>query len=252
MRPIWTISWSTFREYIRNRWIWTFFFLGLFIIFMSLFLSGLSFDSSRILTHLGLASIHLTLLGMIFLLGNSSLQIEMERQTIFMVLYRPVERYQFLFGKWLGILWLCLLTWGMNVFLLYLLLGNATSKLHLFIISLGILLEACILLSLSFFLHSFLKTSYSFFLSLGIFLAGNTLTDILNFSKKTLSPVLKFWSFLLYVLTPHLEDFNYRSYAYLSQGVPIENVKWMLIHAAGWSALYLTLAALVFSRRDIL
>jgi ABC-type transport system involved in multi-copper enzyme maturation permease subunit len=78
--------------------------VALFILFLTLALAELSLHQERrIVLDIGLASISFFSVVVSIFLGSSLLYKEIERKTLYVVLPKPIERYQFLLGKYLGI-----------------------------------------------------------------------------------------------------------------------------------------------------
>ena len=78
---------------------------------MTFFLADLSVgDFARIIADVGLASIHVFGVIMAVFLGITLVSNEMDRKTIYIVLSKPVRRFEFIFGKTLGLSVTLLLT----------------------------------------------------------------------------------------------------------------------------------------------
>ncbi|MBN1656190.1 MAG: ABC transporter permease subunit [Deltaproteobacteria bacterium] len=104
MGKIAAVAINTFREAVRDRVLYGLVGVALFVLFLTLALAELSLHQERrIVLDIGLASISLFSVVVSVFLGSSLLYKEIERKTLYVVLPKPVERYQFLLGKYLGI-----------------------------------------------------------------------------------------------------------------------------------------------------
>ncbi|MFP4381505.1 MAG: ABC transporter permease [Candidatus Sumerlaeia bacterium] len=100
-----SIAYNTFREAVRNRILY---FILLFAIIL-MGASGVVKDLAiaahqRIVTNIGLASISFFGLMAAVFLGISLVYNELEKKTIYTIVSKPVHRYQFLLGKFFGLL----------------------------------------------------------------------------------------------------------------------------------------------------
>ncbi len=104
MAKITAVAINTFREAVRDRVLNGLVGVTLFILFLTLALAELSLHQERrIVLDIGLASISFFSVVVSIFLGSSLLYKEIERKTLYVVLPKPIERYQFLLGKYLGI-----------------------------------------------------------------------------------------------------------------------------------------------------
>lgn len=95
---------NTFREAVRDRVLNGMLGLSLAMLVFSLALAELSLDQrQRIVLDIGLASISLFSVVMAVFLGSSLLYKEIERKTLYVILPKPIQRHEFLLGKYFGI-----------------------------------------------------------------------------------------------------------------------------------------------------
>ena len=100
-----TVALNTYRESVRG-WI----FLGLALVAVAVTLFSLVVGSltlknaPRVVSDLGAASISLLANLTAIVIAASSLYREVEQKTIFPILARPVQRWEYIVGKFLGTL----------------------------------------------------------------------------------------------------------------------------------------------------
>lgn len=101
---IYAIALNTFREAVRDRILLGVVGLASGVLVFTLALGELSLDQQRrVVEDIGLASISLFSVLVAIFLGSSLLYKEIERKTLYVILPRPIDRWEFLVGKHLGI-----------------------------------------------------------------------------------------------------------------------------------------------------
>lgn len=104
LHRIWTIARNTLIEVMRQRVLNVIFIFGLVLLAGSNYFAQFTFQEElKFLKDLGYAAISLTGL-LIALLGSAQLiPAELERRTLYTVLSKPVRRFEFVTGKYLGL-----------------------------------------------------------------------------------------------------------------------------------------------------
>lgn len=100
---IYAIALNTFREAIRKRMLYAIIVLVIGANLFSIVMGAMSFaEEARVARDIGLASI--SLFGSItaIILGSVLLHSEIQRRTIHTIIAKPIERYEFVLGKYLG------------------------------------------------------------------------------------------------------------------------------------------------------
>ena len=99
-----TLAHNTFREAVRNR------VLGVLVLFVvglmafSLVLAQLSLhEEVRIIKDIGLSAISLVGLVIALFLGVNLLSKELDRKTVYAIIPKPLHRWEFVLGKYLGL-----------------------------------------------------------------------------------------------------------------------------------------------------
>lgn len=105
---IYAIALNTYREAVRDKVLFGVLVLAAGVLALTLALGELSLDQNmRVVTDLGLASISLFAVVIAIFLGSSLLYKEIERKTLYVILPKPIARYEFLLGKYFGIVATC-------------------------------------------------------------------------------------------------------------------------------------------------
>ena len=105
---VYAIALNTYREAVRDRVLFGVLVLAAGVLALTLALGELSLDQQmRVVTDLGLASISLFAVVIAIFLGSSLLYKEIERKTLYVILPKPIARFEFLLGKYFGIVATC-------------------------------------------------------------------------------------------------------------------------------------------------
>ena len=105
---IYAIALNTYREAVRDRVLFGVLALAAAVLALTLALGELSLDQQmRVVTDMGLASISLFSVVVAIFLGSSLLYKEIERKTLYVILPKPIARFEFLLGKYFGIVATC-------------------------------------------------------------------------------------------------------------------------------------------------
>lgn len=105
---IYAIALNTYREAVRDRVLFGVLALAAGVLALTLALGELSLDQQmRVVTDLGLASISMFSVVIAIFLGSSLLYKEIERKTLYVILPKPIARFEFLLGKYFGIVATC-------------------------------------------------------------------------------------------------------------------------------------------------
>ena len=239
-------------EFVREKVVWIFIFVAVALYGLSLILGALSFsEKQRILSDFGWMTILVSNLGIVLFLGSSWLQKEMTHQTCLMVLARPVSREQFYLGKFLGIWSLSFILQALMALMLWALLHFEYSAAAFSQIFIGTFLEVSLILSLSFFAATFLRSSLAFLFGFGIFLIGHWMQEIEFFGRKAQNLFFVTLGGALKWVTPNLFQMNWRSIYFLENGVPFEQIIWVTFHAIAWILFLASAGNAIFRRRDL-
>src|SRR3984885_1104244 len=98
-----TIALNTYREAVRARLLVGVFAVALATCFYALLVATLSLhNEARVVADLGAASLSLYGVLIAVVLGSTSLYRELEHKTIFPILSRPLRRWEYVVGKYVG------------------------------------------------------------------------------------------------------------------------------------------------------
>ncbi|UOF02937.1 ABC transporter permease [Bdellovibrio reynosensis] len=255
MAKIWALGRTTLQEMLRERFFLVVLFIAAIMLALSFLLGALSFAEQRkILTDFGFLSIQIALLGVSIFAGAFLISKEVEKQTCLLILSRPVSRPQFLLGKILGVLGLNTLLLLFLSVLLFFLLGLAKSPQQLVAfaeICLSLWFESAIVLGCVIAFSLVVRPVLALTAGVMVFLLGHWLNDLSFFAEKSKDAFFIQAVKVLHWMTPNLFKMNWKSSYYLENGIPAQNVLWMLTHSLGWVVLLILISNALFRRKDI-
>lgn len=253
MGPFVALALNGFREARRNR---VTLLVGIFAIAMllstTLVLEVTVNTFDRVLTDVGLGAMSLMLVLLTIFLSSGLISREIERRTIFLMVSKPISRGAFLVGRLLGnmltvtVLQLAMaaLFFGMMAFY-----KSPITSAHL--AAIGMLwFELWVLSGVGFLMSSFSSQMVSAFVTVSIYVAGNLAPDIYKLAGKSKSGAVQSLGEAVYYVLPDLSKLNYRPHAtYYAEITSAE-----LLSSAGYAMAYtgvlVSLAVLLFNRRD--
>ena len=104
MSRVWAIAINTFREAVRDKVLYGVLGFASFVLVFTLLLAELSLNQQRrVVLDVGLASISIFSVIIAVFLGSSLLYKEIERKTLYVILPKPIHRWEFLIGKYVGV-----------------------------------------------------------------------------------------------------------------------------------------------------
>lgn len=240
---IWTIAKTTFGEAMRKKILNIFLIVAVAMIVLSLSFTQLGFQSDMtVVKSLGLFIILLAGFIISLILCVSLIPNELERRTLYTILSKPVNRYEFVLGKFIG----GLLTLTVNialmgaVFIIMVMLkaalsGNVSSvaahtgdmltagdraaaaispKIFDSTLIVGVFLIYCqffILSAVVVFFSVFLTPTVNFFASSAVYAVGSASAlwqSIAESKSEQISPIVRIFYKIIHVIIPNFDYYN--------------------------------------------
>lgn len=253
MGAILPIALNTFREARRNRVFYSLLFFAVGLILFSVLFTELTFVSQdRILRDVGFATIDVFGLTIAIFLGIGMVNREIEKRTLYTVISKPVPRWSFVLGKFVGLGLTLLATAGLMLVGFLLTLWSYRSPIDAVIgqAFLGLMVELAVVTAFAIFCSTWTSSTLSAFLTVSLFAIGHLASDIRFFGQKSESEWVRRGAELLYLVLPDLERFNFKPELAHFQTVGAHDFGRMLLYGALWTGVFLTAAVLLFRRRD--
>ncbi len=205
------IALNTFREIVRNKFLYLILFFAFVFIIFSILLGKLTiWEDNKVIVDFGLAMIEIFwIIGVLFVWSQLLFK-EVEWKTIFLILSKPIKRYEFILGKFIGFSW--------TIFLIVLLQATVFIGVLIFkeiqidyliiwsLIFTFFKLE--ILLAIVFFLSTFMSNMLTILVSLMIYFLSHSFSVLLHMAERTKSEVVIWISKATQLLFPPLEALN--------------------------------------------
>jgi ABC-type transport system involved in multi-copper enzyme maturation permease subunit len=252
MRRIISISLNTFRETLREKLLYNLLIFALLMIGSSILLSRLTLgDANRLILDLGLASINLFGVIIAIFVGIGLVSKEIDKKTIYTIVSKPVPRYEFLLGKYLG---LCSTLFVNTVImvaglLVVLRVMDVPIELVLFKSLLLIFMELLVITAVALLFSAFTSSTLSAIFSLAVYVIGHLSSDLKTLGEK-LDTVSRAVLNTLYYLMPNLERFNLKGHVIHRLDVGMTDMALIMCYGLAYTALLLMAAAVIFQRRD--
>jgi ABC-type transport system involved in multi-copper enzyme maturation permease subunit len=261
MRVI-TIAGNTFRENIRDKVLYNLILFALLMIVSSFLLGQLTLGfEDKVIVDLGLSSISIFGTLIAIFIGISLVYKELERRTVYVLLSKPVRRWEFILGKYLGLLFTLFVNVSVMTVGLALILSRAggttlqncarlVPAVYLIFLSLALVTAVALLFS------AFSTPALSALFTLFVWIIGHFNADLVQFARLAKSGAAEFVSRVLYYALPNISNFtavdsrnviqNAASYEPLRAGA----VGWATVYAVLYCTILLAVTVAIFSRRD--
>ncbi|MFB0517782.1 MAG: ABC transporter permease [Acidobacteriota bacterium] len=250
---VYPIALNTFREAIRDRVLYLLLFFALLMIFTSRIASLLTVgEESKIIIDIGLSAISFFGVLMAVLIGITLVSREIEKKTIHNILSKPIRRYQFLLGKYGGLLLTILImdfimTLGL---LLTLYVKSGRFEFSLLLAMSLFFCELLIITAFAIFFSTFTTPILSSIFTLAVYIVGHLSWNLLALKERITSFWGKALCTLLYYLLPNLENFNIKNEVVHQLSVGWKTVFLAIGYGISYSVVILLLATLIIQRKD--
>ncbi len=259
MGMVWTLAWATFGEAIRRKILNIFLVVGLALI--GLFFAFSQFSPGEelvIIKSAGLGIISLAGVFISVILGINLIPNEIDKRTIYTILSKPVSRWQFVCGKFVG----ALLTVFVNIFAMGLVFGIAVMiKRHApeFNVWDGILMiffQMMLINAVALLFSVFVSPFVNFFLTFAVYIVGSmsSVTESLATPDEHKNPVMVYLFKLVHFIVPNFGNFNIQN-PIIHPDVEITDMaKYMqinILYAFVYMAIMMLIAVLIFDRREV-
>ena len=209
------IALNTFREIVRNKFLYMIIFFGFVFILFSIILWTLSmWNDNKIIIDFGMSMIEIFWFIWVLFVWSQLLFKEIEWKTIFLILSKPIKRYEFVLGKFIWFSWTILLIIVFQAFLylamLYLKDIEITKLIIISIIFTFLKLE--LLLALVFFFSSFMSNIITILVSILFYISGHSFSLLIDLVNRTKNEFIIELIQILQLLFPPYEALNIKNH----------------------------------------
>jgi ABC-type transport system involved in multi-copper enzyme maturation permease subunit len=259
MNRVLAIARNTFREAVRNKILYSLLFFAVLIILSALAIGNLTLhEEVRTIRDVGLFGIDLFGVVIAIFVGVNLLYKELDLKTVYTILPKPLWRWEFVLGKWLGML----LTLAVQMVFMggVLAVVLAAEGAHFDVPTAKavwlLFINVMMVTSIAVFFSAFSSPFLSGFFTLGCFVVGRSVPDIRALGEKV-TPGAKAALNLFCDVVPNMHLFYPSGAIVGAEQVSVHrqfvNADYMLSstgYGVGYSLLVLVLAMLIFRRRN--
>jgi ABC-type transport system involved in multi-copper enzyme maturation permease subunit len=245
---------NTFREAVRDKVLLTLVIIALLVTAGAKLIPSLAAgEEVKIVTDLGLKSITLFCILIAVLVGGRLVYKEVEKRTIHVMLAKPVARWEFVVGKYLGLMLVLVTSVAIMTawFGLFALVSRVPLAPRLLLAILLLVFELGIITAVAVLFSTFVTPISSAVFTFAIYFTGNMSTSLLYWGTKDKPAVIKAVSYLVYYLLPNLQNLDIA--AAVVHNLPLDPLRivFSMLYALVYIAAVLLLAVIVFQRRNL-
>jgi ABC-type transport system involved in multi-copper enzyme maturation permease subunit len=262
MNRVVAIALNTFREAIRNKILYSLLFFAVALIALTMAIGQVSLhEELRVTRDLGLGGIALFGVLIAIFVGVNLVYKELDRKTVFSLIPKPLHRYEFILGKFAGMV----LTLAVQVaimsavlFCVMLLQGGEIEQAVVRAIVL-LFVEVMVITAVAVLFSSFSSPFLSGVFTLGLFVVGRSTPELRQLIGKIGSPAARGTLSGVMHLIPDLNIFYVSGSMVDGRYVSVQGtyVDWSYVATASayglaYAGCALVLAIVIFSRRDFI
>jgi len=250
---IWVLASNTYREAVRDKLLYNLLLFAALMIASSILLAQVQIGKDdRIYRDVGLSSIAFFGVLIAIFVGINLVHKELSTKTIYTMLAKPVRRWEFLLGKYFGLLSLLAVEVAIMsaCFLGVLVWTGARFEMGLVWSILLIYCELSLVTAIAMFFSSFTTPYLSGMFTIALWIIGHLLADLRAFGSKSEMPGLKELLEALYWTLPNLDRLDIKADASAGKPIDLARVGAAALYAWLYSFVLMSGATLLFQRRD--
>jgi ABC-type transport system involved in multi-copper enzyme maturation permease subunit len=257
MRSIGVVAWNTFREAVRDRVLYNLVFFAFLMMAAAILVGQISIDIEHtVIISLGLTAVSVIGLLIAVFLGVGLVSKEMEKRTLYALLAKPLRRWQFLLGKFGGlVLTLAVNTAAMAAgLLLVLLYAEHTlqrADAGILVAVYFILLKLALVVALALLFSCFTTPLLAILYTAGLYVSGLFVEDMRTVHSPTMSQALQSILRGISYLLPNFQNFDVMGAVAHGRAVPGALVLENTVYTILYCAVVLFSAMVIFSRRNL-
>ncbi len=257
MRRAGVVALNTFREAVRDRVLYSLVFFGLLMMAAAVAVGQISIGIEQtVIVSLGLSAISMIGVLISVFIGVALVSKEMDKRTLYALLAKPVRRWEFLLGKFGGlVLTLAVNTAAMALGLLLVMLyvkhSLERSDAVVLVAVYFILLKLALIVALALLFSCFTTPLLAILFTVGLYIVGLYVQELRDLPVEVMSPAMAAFTKWLAQLLPNFENFNVMAMAAHGRAVPGALILQNTLYAVVYCTIVLTAAAVVFSRRNL-
>jgi len=250
------IASNTFREAVRDRVLYNLIAFALLLSGAAIFVGQISIDIERlVVVNLGLTAVSLFGVVIAIFIGIGLVSKEIEKRTLYTVLSRPVQRWEFIVGKFFGLAGtlivntLCMAV-GVFAALLYVSHRFQAADKWILVALYFVVLQFLIVTAVALLFSSFSSPLLSAVFAFSLFVIGSFAEDLRGFAA--VAQGISHWLAAgAAYLVPNFSSFNVISSVAHEQPVSMQLIVANTAYAVLYAGVAVCGAVLIFARRDL-
>ncbi len=257
MRRAAVVALNTFREAVRDRVLYNLVFFALLMMVAAIAVGQISIGIEQIvIVSLGLSAISVIGLLISVFLGVALVSKEMDKRTLHALLAKPVRRWEFLLGKFGGLVLTltvntAAMALGLLLAMLYVKHSLERSDATVLVAVYFILLKLALIVALALLFSCFTTPLLAILFTAGLYTVGLYVQELRNLPLELLSPAMTAFTKWLSYLLPNFENFNVMAMAAHGRAVPGALILQNTLYTVVYCTIVLAIASVVFSRRNL-
>lgn len=254
LNQISAISKVTFHELLREKILWSSMAFGILAVVLAVIVSQLSYtDNARITIDFGMTSIAIIGAFIAIIMGSGLISKELQHRTHFIVLTKPVFRWQYIVGRWAGLFEVIALNSVIMFSIMVIIFAVYGGKVSfdLFKCLLLILIEFGVLSAISSIFSTFTTTILASIITVGIWIIGHAMEQLKIMVNKSDDEVMQTLLKIITEMFPDLTRFDIKMQ--ISFSLPVSNS--MVFASFGYGISYMVAAILIsciiFSNKEL-
>jgi ABC-type transport system involved in multi-copper enzyme maturation permease subunit len=257
MKRVGIVALNTFREAVRDRVLYNLVFFALLMMLAAVVVGQISIGiEESVIVSLGLSAISVIGLLISVFIGVALVSKEMEKRTLYALLAKPVRRWEFVLGKFGGlVLTLAVntaaMTAGLFLVMLYVKHSLQQSDMVVLVAAYFIWLKLALIVALALLFSCFTTPLLAILFTAGLYIVGLYVQELRNLPADVMTPAMASFTKWLSYLLPNFENFNVMAMAAHGRTVPGRLILQNTLYVVIYCAIVLAAAAAVFSRKNL-
>ena len=250
------IASNTFREAVRDRVLYNLIAFAVLMSGAAILVGQVSVGIERlVVVNLGLTAVSLFGTVIAIFIGIGLVSKEIDKRTLYTVLSRPVQRWQFIVGKFFGLVGTLVVNTFFMAIGVFAALLWVSKHFHagdgwVFVALYFIVLQFLIITALALLFSSFSSPLLSAVFAFSLFVIGCFADDLRGFAR-TAQGAVHWLATSVFYLVPNFSSLNIISSVAHGQPVALTAVLANTIYAVVYSSMVLCGAVLIFERRNL-
>ncbi|HEY8713902.1 MAG TPA: ABC transporter permease [Candidatus Acidoferrum sp.] len=262
MTRIGVVALNTFREAVRDRVLYNLVFFALVMMAAAILVGQISIGiEDVVIVTLGLSAISIIGLLIAVFIGVGLVSKEIDKRTLYALLAKPLRRWEFILGKFAGLLLTLTVNTAAMATGLFLALyyvkrttqgaESAVTVATVVVAVYFILLKLALVVALAMLFSCFTTPLLAILFTAGLYVAGLFVHAMRGLQSNLVSPALAALLRWISYLLPNFENFDVMGAAAHGRAIPGALIVQNTLYAVIYCSIILALAAAIFSQRNL-